>query len=369
MRSFQALVLGCLLFAANLTAAPTFHNYIAAVVNDAVITRLAVERYVEKSLDLLRRTYYNQPDVFRRKANEAYDEALQQLLERELILHEFKESGGVIPETILDDEVRGQVRDRFGGDRVALIKTLQAESITYETYRTRIKEDLILRYMNQQNVNTGSIVSPAKVEAYYRDHLDEFQLDEQVKLRTIVLSRAPGLSAQATKALASEVLSKIKEGASFSEMAGIYSEGSQRQKNGDWGWVERSQLKKGLADIAFSLKPGQPSGIIGVTTDLDSSYWIYRYDSKGQLTRTTHYSTKEELLEDNQATPDGAPLSAILPVEEFYLLLVEERRPGRTRTLEEAHEEIERDLRVREREENRQSWIEKLKEKSFVRYF
>ena len=37
-------------------------------------------------------------------------------------------------------------------------------------------------------------------------------------------------------------------------MAGVYSQGAQRSQGGDWGWVERSVLRKELAETAFSLK-------------------------------------------------------------------------------------------------------------------
>ena len=42
-------------------------------------------------------------------------------------------------------------------------------------------------------------------------------------------------------------------------MAAVYSQGSQQHQGGDWGWVERSVLRKELADVAFSLAPGQVS--------------------------------------------------------------------------------------------------------------
>ena len=65
-----------------------------------------------------------------------------------------------------------------------------------------------------------------------------------------------------TLELAREILAKIKDGATFAEMASVYSQGSQQHQGGDWGWVERSVLRKELADVAFALKPGQVSDVI-----------------------------------------------------------------------------------------------------------
>ena len=44
-------------------------------------------------------------------------------------------------------------------------------------------------------------------------------------------------------------------------MAAVYSQGSQQHQGGDWGWVQRSVLRKELGDVAFSLdtRAGQRS--------------------------------------------------------------------------------------------------------------
>ena len=53
------------------------------------------------------------------------------------------------------------------------------------------------------------------------------------------------MTIQELRKLAAEIQAKIKGGAAFSEMAGVYSQG--RNPGGDWGWVERSVLRKELA--------------------------------------------------------------------------------------------------------------------------
>ena len=48
-----------------------------------------------------------------------------------------------------------------------------------------------------------------------------------------------------TEKLAEEILTKLKEGATFAEMATIYSEGSQRNQGGDLGWWELVAAEQG----------------------------------------------------------------------------------------------------------------------------
>jgi parvulin-like peptidyl-prolyl isomerase len=125
---------------------------------------------------------------------------------------------------------------------------------------------------------------------------------------------------QSAQRMAGEILTQIKQGASFAQMASVYSQGSQRGQGGDWGWVERSVLRQQLADIAFALQPGQMSGILD--------------------------------------TPQAC-----------YLMLVEQKRPAHVRPLSEVRDDIEATLRTQEQSRLEKQWIGELKKKTFIRYF
>ena len=95
--------------------------------------------------------------------------------------------------------------------------------------------------------------------------------------------------------------------------------GIQRHQAGDWGWVERSVLRKDLADVAFSLQPGQTSDVI--------------------------------------ETPDAV-----------YLMLVEDKKPAHAKVLNDVREDIEKTLRTQEQARLQKKWIDGLKKKTFVLY-
>lgn len=301
------------------TAAADLANGIKAIVGDAVITYQQVEANASRAVELLRRQYATRPDLYQKKLTETLNDALEDLVQRQLILHEFKASGFSLPESVTEEGVQERIRARFG-DRATLTKTLQAEHLTYEMFRQQIKDQIIIDAMRGKYVSSGVIISPLKIETYYSSHQDEFKQEDQVKLRMIVLDSAAAPTPEARKKLADEILGKINEGATFSEMAAIYSTGSQRNQGGDWGWVQRSVLRPELAAIAFTLKAGQHSGVI--------------------------------------ETPDAC-----------YLMLVEETRPAQIKPLAEVRDEIEKTLQAQERAKAQKEWIDRLKKKTFVRYF
>ena len=102
---------------------------VLAVVNDSVITRGQVENFVAPAIDALRREYAHQgnvSNVFEQKATDVFNDGLEQLIERQLILHDFDAEGYRLPDAAVDELVQARIRERFG-DRITLMKTLQAQ--------------------------------------------------------------------------------------------------------------------------------------------------------------------------------------------------------------------------------------------------
>src|SRR5260370_1807304 len=108
-------------------------------------------------------------------------------------------------------------------------KTLEAQGMTYEKFREQIRDQIIVEALRQKNVSSEIIISPHKVETYYLAHKDEYKVEDEVKLRMIVLTNGPS-----SKKMGKEILSKLNEGATFVEMANVYSQDSK--PGGDWGW-------------------------------------------------------------------------------------------------------------------------------------
>jgi parvulin-like peptidyl-prolyl isomerase len=292
---------------------------VLAVVNDTVITRQQVEDFVAPAIDSLRREYADQPEaVFQQKFIGAINDGLEQLVERQLILHDFDTEGYRMPDSYLDEMVQDRIRDRFS-DRVTLMKTLQAQGETFEAFRKDVRDQTIETFMRSKNIVQEIIISPYKVGTYYQAHQDDFKVEDEIKLRMIVLNKTAGDDTN-TVNLACEIRDKIKEGASFVDMASVYSQDSLRSQGGDRGWIERSVLRKELADAAFALKPGELSDVI--------------------------------------ETPDTC-----------YLMLVEQTRPSHVKPLNEVRDDIEKNLRAQEQARLEKQWIARLKAKTFILYF
>jgi peptidyl-prolyl cis-trans isomerase D len=131
-----------------------------------------------------------------------------------------------------------------------------------ETFREpeRIKIDFI-RY-DPLALAPKEPPSDASIQEYYEQNLkSEFSHPEKIHVRHILIAVAPDASAAekaAAKAKAQELLQKIKNGASFTELAKDNSDDpGSKQNGGDLGFISKGELVKPFEEVAFTLKPGE----------------------------------------------------------------------------------------------------------------
>jgi parvulin-like peptidyl-prolyl isomerase len=302
---------------------------VAAVVNDKIITYSDVRLVLQPVLAQLRRNHSGQALVDMVKA--AQQDALTSLIERALILQEFKTKGYSFPDTVVDEHFNDIIANDFSGDRAAFIKTLQAENMTVAQYREQLRDRIIVQAMRNRKTQSEIVVSPYKIEGYYHDHPDDFKVEDQVKLRMIVVRKiAPAPDAASTNApaapavdlhrqLAEDLLAKIDAGESFDSLARAHSEGKEAKDGGDWGWVYPKELGK-LGEAALLLKAGQHSRVV--------------------------------------ETEAG-----------YYILQVDDVKPAHIKPLTEVRDEIEKALLLQQRQKMQENWINLLRKKAYIRVF
>jgi parvulin-like peptidyl-prolyl isomerase len=296
-------------------------NGIAAVVNGEVITYSQVREVVAAQEKSASEVY--QGAELQQKVAEMRKKAVQELIDRALILQEFRKKEFNIPSYVIDDSIQKIIRTDFGGDRAAFVKTLQAQGYTMARFRKVQMDKIIVQAMRQSKTSDNVLVSPLKIREYYDKHASSYTTPEQVKLRMIVLKEgaggtSPADSSVSKKQMAAEIREKLAGGAEFDRLAQMYSEDSTNEMGGDWGWVERRTLNEELGRVAFSLKAGEISPVISL---------------------------------------DGA----------YYILMVEQKKPAVTKPLSEVRQQIVDALTQEERLRGQEQWLKELREKAYIR--
>ncbi len=166
-------------------------------------------------------------------------------------------------------------------------------------YATAIPETRKIEYatFDANNLPGGKPqVTDAELQAYYNQHLDQYKVKEEVKVRHILIAVPPEADAQkdaAAKAKAEDLLKQIKSGGNFAELAAKNSDdpGSKVQ-GGELGWLTRGQTVPEFDKTAFSLSPGQTSGVIKT----QFGYHILQVEDKKQAHTKSLAEVKPEIL-------------------------------------------------------------------------
>jgi peptidyl-prolyl cis-trans isomerase SurA len=287
-------------------------NGIAAVVNSDVITYSQVQDVVgtrEKTLD---EQFTGQ--ALADKVRELRIAAVQLLIDNQLILQEFDKNKYTIPDYVVDQQVQERIKEQFGGDRQAFIRTLGAQGMTMDRFRKMVHDDIVVQAMRQKSVEDPTIISPVKIQEYYEKNIKDYSTPEKIHLRMIVIKKTN----DAGKQMAEELRQKAMGGADFDKLAQMYSEDPTTQENGgDWGWIDQTVLNESLTKIAFSLKPGEVSQVV----ELAGSY---------------------------------------------YLLYVQEKQSEVVKPVAQVHDDIENKLMEAQRQEAQQKWLAGLRKKAYI---
>jgi len=289
---------------------------VAARVNENFITVNDVMVRIEQ----IRRKWVSRysAEELRAKVREAYGNALQGLIERQLILDAYENQEGAIPEWAVDRRINETVHESFDDDHAALLEALANDRLTYELWREEIRKQLIVGTMRETHVRQRVTVSVRDVQEHYNRDPQKHRTPGQVKVRMIVLKMpSSGEERDATLRRARDLREQLVAGGGFAGAARLNSEGHQAERGGDWGWIEPGILRPELRKTVTGTAVGQV----------------------GELVETER---------------------------EIYLVKVEDRKEETVSRFEDVQQDIEKELRQAEAKRLYATWIASLKKEACI---
>jgi peptidyl-prolyl cis-trans isomerase SurA len=272
------LLLLCALGLAGLSSGQSSTNGIAAVVNGNVVTRSEVRDAVNAQEQMLRFQLQNDPSALQREIANLRVTALDSLIDRELVLTEFKRLGAQIKPQWVEDDINSIIRESFKGDRDAFVKELAKNCMTMKKFREMREKMMIVQAMRGKMAAQQAPATPKEIDDFYDKHVDEWREGGMIKISTITLpkySGEDGTTPVGQKKLAEEIRRKVVNGADFATTAKTYSKDSHAENGGAWDWMARDQMKPSIAAVAFALKTGGISSVI----EEEGSYIIIACDA------------------------------------------------------------------------------------------
>jgi len=231
-----------------------------AVVNGTVINQPEFDNEMNRVLERLQRTGRFPNDLERSQIKK---QVLENLIARELLYQESQKKGIKVDQKEIDAQLT-ELKGRFPSE-VEFKNALSTMNLTEADLRFQFERDLAIRKLLDDQIGDKVAVSEKESKAYYDNNLESFKKPEQVRASHILIKVDPGAE-EAKKAEArtkiESVQAKLKKGEDFGALAKEYSEGPSGPKGGDLGFFGRGQMVKPFEEAAFSMKPGQVSGMV-----------------------------------------------------------------------------------------------------------
>ncbi len=249
--------------AAPVPTGPVEVNGIAAKVNGQVITKNQVSFMLAPIFAQLNAQYPRRGSQFEAEFIKAKENVLQELIDRQIILDEFKQLGASIKPHIIDEEIKRQMRELYNGDETKFREELKRSRLTMDGYREMTREKMVVQAMRAQQFSDAPPPLPNEIRAEYDEikHTLRDVTKDVISFRKIFIPSNDPLNPAATPetqlALAEDITKQIRGGVDFAELAKTYSKDAYAGQGGLQEDVPRTDLAAEFAAIVFDKPVGK----------------------------------------------------------------------------------------------------------------
>jgi peptidyl-prolyl cis-trans isomerase SurA len=268
----------------GLRAAPTTTNapplLLDGVAAEVGAERITIAETMAAARDLAERMKLPAGEQTAR-LRELYDRALDELVARHLILQAYRNSEQKLQSWMVDRRIETIVEEHFGGDRVRLQAQLARENLSFDRWRQRMEDEMVLSAMRHQHVDGQVSVAPADVREFYATNSAAFALPGPVRVGMILLTPRAGEDGAALAARADALHARLRAGADFAALALAESAESHARNGGDWGYVKPEEVFK--AEIVAALAALPPGGISAPIVSDGGCYIVRKISERPDL--------------------------------------------------------------------------------------
>jgi len=231
-----------------------------ALVNGAAITRADLDRLMASAQGRLSRAGKG---LSGSQLTEIKKQALENLIERELLYQESQRQGIKVDEAVINEEIDA-LKKRFSSE-AELKKSLARMNLSEAAIRLQFTQGRAIQELIDKEFGQKVSVADKDIKAYYDKHPDFFKEPEQVQARHILV-KVDSQADETAKAEAHKTLEgveqKLQKGGDFAALAKKFSQCPSSADGGNLGTFKRGQMVKPFEEAAFALKPGEVSDIV-----------------------------------------------------------------------------------------------------------
>lgn len=255
MRTVRLFLIPLFLFSAiSFSASQEVIEEIVAIVNDDIITLSEYRAAYETNYQLYRAQF--QGEEFNKQLEWMKKNLMDQLITGKLLLQEAENLEGIN----IDEQMRLYIdnikkENNINSDE-DLKQILKQQGTSYEEWTRVLRENMMKDAVIFSEVQRSIVVDEAEIVSYHKLHPEEFTDPPEFKLKAITLTSGSG-SDEGIEPKKQEISRKIAAGEDFGALASEYSEGPEKETNGDLGSFKKGNLARELEEPVENLKEGE----------------------------------------------------------------------------------------------------------------
>ncbi len=255
-KKFIISCLFCVLFFSPASAAYLLDR-VVAIVNQEVITWSELYRSMETDAMPGVRTLSEEERMKVFKENETG--FLESLINIKLQLQEAKEYGIKVSDAELKEAI-DNIKNKYKMSEIQFQESLKAEGYSFDEYKKRLREQIIISKLVNQQVRNKVLVTDQDIDAFIRDNKNFEGSGERYRIRQIFFKKPADAADRARiEELSRAVYDKIMQGQDFDALVREYSEGPNKNTGGDLGFIDKGSLAKEFSTALSEMRVGDVS--------------------------------------------------------------------------------------------------------------
>lgn len=207
---------------------------------------------------------------------------LGKLIEKKILFQETKRLNISVSDKELDERVKDILGDYSS---LRLKEILERNGMTFQVWKAKIRENIIIEKLIEQEVNSKIVLSEKELADYYNAFPDKFMQPLYVHALQIVVE---------TESEARAIRKRIIKGADFAEAAKTESLSPDRKKGGDLGFFSKGQMPKEFDNVVFNLNVGEISEVV----QTPYGYHIFKVLEKREAKKIDFFEAREKIKKE-----------------------------------------------------------------------
>lgn len=231
---------------------------IIARVNNEIITQRTYERELDRLRQELSRQYSG--PALDAQVREQSKNLLRDLIDQALMVQKAKDLDINVETDVVKrlDQIRKDSNLKSLED---LQKEVENQGMIWEDFKDGIRRRLLMQEVIGREVGGRIIISHEDARKFFEEHKKEFESPGGVHLAQIFISSETRKPEEAEKR-AQEVMTEIKAGTRFAELAKKYSDDPTAAEGGDAGFYKAGTMAPVISEATKNLEVGDTSGLV-----------------------------------------------------------------------------------------------------------